>query len=296
MKTALIIMIWLLTFSSITYAQKKALLSFPVPLNHFFLSLDPDTYAAIENSKFLQTEFAAFERRTTVRADRTYTGIYLYGTHTYFEFFDASKQTQFKPGSSGIAFGVERPEALKALQARLSVAQPPGLITRQYNGLQIPWFYALDLETFLPDSILNSWVMEYHPEFLAKWHAEADSTNRGILRKQILLRYTNVLEHVPLRPLFQDVIGLTIAMDGASIAKMKELCENFGYRSSMDGEATVLKGPDIVFRLIRETDSARGIKQVIFRVRERPAGQTEFAFGARSILKFQNHGRAVWDF
>ncbi len=294
MKTFSIAM-WLLLFTSVSAGQEKAALSFPAPLNHFYLTLDPDTYAAIENNMFLQTEFAAFERRTTVRADKTYTGIYFYGNHTYFEFFDSSKQTEFKQASSGLAFGVERPQALKSLQARLTAA-PPKLITRQYNGRQVPWFYMLDLEEFFPNSVLDPWVMEYHPKFLAEWHAEADGANRGILRKQILQRYKEALNKVPHRALFEDVIGLTIAADGASIAKMKELCENFGYRSSREGEATVLEGPDIVLRVVPETASARGIKQVVFRVRQRPKQPAELTFGSRSVLRFDNDRKAVWSF
>jgi hypothetical protein len=295
MKTLLVIMIWSMIFSSGTAAQEKTPLSFPVPLNHFYLSLDPDTYAAIENSKFMRAEFAVFERRTTVRTDKTYTGIYFYGLHTYFEFFDASKQTEFKLDSSGVAFAVERPEGLKVLQARLAAAAPE-LITRQYNGLQIPWFYMLDLENFFPNSVLDSWVMEYQPRFLAEWHPETGGAKTGILREQILQRYREVLPNVPQRPFLEDVIGLTIAADGASIAKMKELCEDFGYHASTDREATVLEGPDFALRLIPETASARGIKQVIFRVRRSPTGQSQFTFGSRSVLSFQHNGRAVWAF
>jgi Family of unknown function (DUF5829) len=164
-----LIILWLLTLASISAAGEKPASSLRVSLNHFYLALDPDTYAAIEGSDFLQKEFAVFERRTTVRTDKTYTGIYFYGTHTYFEFFDASRQTEFQQDHSGIAFGVERPGALKTLQARLGL-DPPGLITRQDKGVQIPWFYMLDLEKFFPDSVLDSWVMEYHPSFLTQWN------------------------------------------------------------------------------------------------------------------------------
>jgi hypothetical protein len=288
-------MVWLMIFSSVAAAQERTRPSFPVPLNHFYLSLDPETFAAIENSKFMRAEFAVFERRTTVRTDKTYTGIYFYGLHTYFEFFDASKQTEFKIGSSGVAFAIERPEGLKVLQARLAVAAPK-LITREYNGLQIPWFYMLDLENFFPNSVLDSWIMEYQSRFLAEWHPETGRAKTGIRRERILQRYKAVLPNATQRPLFEDVIGLTIAADGATIAKMKELCENFGYRASLDREATVLEGPDFALRLIPETASARGIKQVIFRVRRNPTGQSEFTFGPRSVLKFQHNGRAVWVF
>ena len=293
MKTVLFVITWLLICNCICTAQNK--LSFDVPINHFYFSLDGETYAAIENSEFLKNWFAVFERRTTVRTDKTYTGIYFYGTHTYFEFFDASKQTEYKQNSTGVAFGIERPEGLKELQAKL-----PGttieLITRQYNDAQVPWFYMLDLEKFLPNSVLDSWVMEYHPKFLAEWHAEADGNRVGILRTQVLGRYARVLKNSPPHPLLEDVIGLTIAADSESITKMKELCETFGYRSRGDREVTVLEGPDLVLRLIPETSSARGLRQAIFRVWQKPNGKTEFVFGSHSVLRFQKDGKAVWYF
>ena len=34
------------------------------------------------------------ERRTTVRADTSYTALYFYGTNTYFEFFDAGRSVR----------------------------------------------------------------------------------------------------------------------------------------------------------------------------------------------------------
>lgn len=295
MRAAGPIMLWLLTIASTSAAEEKAASSFPVPLNHFYLALDPETYAAIDGSDFLQKEFAVFERRTTVRTDKTYTGIYFYGVHTYFEFFDASKQTEFQQDRSGIAFAVERPGALKSLQASLA-APPPELITRQDKGLQIPWFYTIDLEKFFPDSVLDSWVMEYHPEFLARWRPEAGETRKSILREQILRRYKEVLPDAPRHPLFEDVIGLTVATDGPSISKLRQLCETLGYVASVDGDATVLQGPEIVLRLIPETASARGVKQAIFRTRPAPTRAAEFNFGPRSALRFQSDGKAVWDF
>lgn len=285
----------LLVLSAISIAQNRAAASVAVPLNHFYLSLDHETYAAIDKNSFLQTEFAVFERRTTVRADMTYTGIYFYGTHTYFEFFDSSKQTDMKQGSSGLAFGVEQPGALQSLPARLT-ATTPDLITRQNNGRQVSWFYMLGLEPLSSNSVLISWVMEYHPEFLSEWHPQAGGANRGILREQILRRYKGVLANAPQHPLLEDVVELTIAVDAASIVKLKEVCERFGYHARAEGAATVLQGPEIVLRLIPETSWARGIKQIGLRVRKMPKGQTEFRFGPRSVLRFLKNGKAVWNF
>src|ERR1043166_8884463 len=103
-------------------------------LNHFFVVLDHDTYAAIDANAFLTREFAPFERRTTVRNDRSYTGVYFYGTNTYFEFFDATTQK----GTAGIAFSPEMPGAIEA--------EVPSLITRKLGDAQAPWFWAADLK------------------------------------------------------------------------------------------------------------------------------------------------------
>ena len=60
----------------------------PVFLNHLYTVLDTATYKAIEADPFWRTQFAPSERRTTVRTDETYTGLYFYGVNTYFEIFD----------------------------------------------------------------------------------------------------------------------------------------------------------------------------------------------------------------
>src|SRR5262245_32751029 len=100
-------------------AQNEKQMKYEVPLNHFFLVLDSQTYKDIENSEFLKNEFAVFEKRTTVRTDQTYTGIYYYGTNTYFEFFDVNQKEGSKVGDSAIAFGTDQP-AIAPLQKLLS--------------------------------------------------------------------------------------------------------------------------------------------------------------------------------
>src|SRR5438874_5933325 len=87
-------------------------------LNHFFVVLDHDTYAAIESNAFLTRELAPFERRTTVRNDRSYTGIYFYGNNTYFEFFDAT-QSSFRKGTDGLAFTPEEPGSIQTIQKKI---------------------------------------------------------------------------------------------------------------------------------------------------------------------------------
>src|SRR5207248_2030456 len=77
-----------------------------VLLNHFYVTPDRETFAAAEASDFVR-RFAALEKRTTVRRDTTYTGLYLYGEHTYLELLHPDSASFGAP--SGIAYGVEEP-------------------------------------------------------------------------------------------------------------------------------------------------------------------------------------------
>src|SRR5689334_8696302 len=136
-----------------------------VYLNHFFLTLDADSYNAIQSSAFLRDEFAPFEQRTTVRQDTTYTGSYFYGAQTYFEFFEAGRGLGRVVGASGIAFGVEAAGASLRLKPRLAEAlQTPvavSPITRRVGERDLDWFYMTTAEDRQPSSLLQTWVMEY---------------------------------------------------------------------------------------------------------------------------------------
>ena len=270
----------------------------PVFLNHFYVVIDSATYKDIEQSPFLRREFAVTEQRTTVRTDRTYTGLYFYGTNTYFEFFDVSSDTSRQVGFSGIALGVDRAGELQAitkgLSSNFSVDQET--ITRQYNGKQVPWFYAGELKDFPTDSSLGVWFMEYDPRFLNEWNPQPGGRNQGVSRKQILQRYTAVLKDIPAKPYFEDVVALTVAVNEAGRKKLAELCKLLGYSERTVGDAMVLKGPDIELTLVPQTEGSLGIQEITMRVRRKPKEQDEFRFGTKSVLKFRDNGLATWSF
>ena len=267
-------------------------------LNHFYVVIDSNTYKDIEQSPFLRREFAVTEQRTTVRTDRSYTGLYFYGTNTYFEFFDVASDTSRQVGFSGIALGVDQSGELQAVAKELSANFPldQETITRQYNGKQLPWFYDGKLKDFPLGSSLAVWFMEYHPRFLGEWNPQPGGRNQGIRRKQILQRYAAVLKDVPAKPYFEDVVALTVAVNDESRKKLAELGKLLGYSERIVGDAVVLKGPDIELRLVPQTDESRGIQEITMRVTRKPKDQTEFRFGTKSVLTFRGNGLATWSF
>ena len=278
----------------LTQSEAKSRLP-QVFLNHFYVVIDSATFKDIEQSPFLRREFSVTEHRTTVRTDRTYTGLYFYGTNTYFEFFDVSSDTSRQIGFSGIALGVDQTGELQAVGKELSSKFPlvQGTITRQYNGKQVPWFFAGEQKDFPIDSELGVWFMEYHPRFLDEWNPQPGGRNQGVSRKQILQRYAAVLKDVPAKTYFEDVVALTVAVNEASRKKLSELFKLLGYSERTVG---VWKGPAMELRLVPQTEVARGIQEITMRVRSMPKEQAEFRFGAKSVLRFQGNGLATWSF
>jgi hypothetical protein len=253
----------------------------PVHLNHFFAVLDTPTYKAIEADRFWRAQFAPNERRTTVRTDETYTGLYFYGVNTYFEVFDVADSPRPVIGDCGIAFGVEASgniETLKqALGAELETTSLP--ITRLYEGVQVPWFYMATLKSLPYESPTSTWLMEYHAEFLNKWNPRpGGEPGRGeVRRRDILARYAAVLPPVS-EPVLQDVVGLTVAVDGPTRDRFAEFCGEVGYAvRSGDGTVVSLEGPDFELRLVVAAD--HGVREVRMRTAPAPLAPREQRFG-----------------
>jgi hypothetical protein len=279
-------------------AQNTALQGFPVVLNHFYLTLDSTTFQEIQNSPFLRNEFAPTEERTTVRKDLTYTGLYFYGLNTYFEFFDAAKEKTRKPGDSAIAFGVEQAGAVQVLEKRGASQLPMQIlpITRQLKDAQLPWFFMLSPKNPPDQSGISTWTMEYDRRFLAEWHAEIKDNMRGITRKEVLGRYVAVLQHVPANPFLEEVLAIELAADKLSTDLLIRQGRLFGHQVRTEGEATILQAPEFTLRLVPATVSRHGIQQITLRVNRQPLEQTQYRFGAKSLLKFNGDGTATWTF
>ena len=265
-------------------------------LNHFYVVVDSPTFRAVEESAFLRNHFAPNEKRTTTNADLTYTGLYFYGVHTYFELFDIADSPGRALGDSGIAFGVDQPGAIKVLHEKQAAIFEPSLksVTRLFQGRPIPWFFMATSSNLPYESELSSWIMEYHPEFLDNWNPQPSGTNRGVTREDILRRYSGVLKPVD-EPYFEDIFELTVAADEPAGNHLIDLCVRLGYqidRKEADGVA--LHGPDFILRVIPASESVRGIGEIKMRTRSWLKREEEHQFGRSSLRLFGSS--AIWSF
>jgi hypothetical protein len=274
----------------------------PVYLNHFFLTLDPQTYKEVWESPFLKDEFATVEQRTTVRADMTYTGIYFYGTNTYFEFFEAGKGSGRAEGASGVASGVETPGGSDRLKERienfLKIKAMKTIITRKMDDKEVPWFHSVGGNFVDRTPLLTTWTMEYHENFLGGWYPDLSPASRGITRREILERYTAKLGDNEKRKqkYIDDVIEMHLALDEKGRSQFVKEREAFGYKITGDASRTVCEGPDIKYVVTGRTPESVGITAIKLSLRKNKAGQKVYRFGRKSVLQFNDDRTATWSF
>ncbi len=253
-------------------------------LNHFYVTLDTATYAAIRDAKLLKEQFGVFEERTTKRGDITYTGIYFYGDQTYFEIFNPDGRGN--PASNGIAFGVDAVGDAKKVAPEIGET----LITRELGGVQIPWFKMGTLPRPMTKT-LAVWIMEYVPEFLQRWNPQT-GTPEGVSREAVLRRYAAALKDTQSTKLMQNVTGLSLTLTADERDEFVAKARGFGCAIEQRGEITLVRTASQELRIA--TGTANRITEARFQLRKKtPAADHHFG---STTLRIAADGTAVWTF
>jgi hypothetical protein len=238
-----------------------------VLLNHFYVTPDRTTFEA---ASLILPELGALEKRTTVRKDMTYTGLYLYGQRTYLELLHPDSAGAFG-APSGIAWGVEEPGAIGGVF--------PGGPTDEVSRGQTPWFRRV--APAQPLQGLTEWAMEYLPDFFRGFHPELPPTTPGIARADALTRYAASCGKLRDREqgLFEDVIGLEVSLAAGDLERW-------------NARALRIRDVDVRVRAARAGDPS-GIVAARLRLR-RDAGKVTKRIGS-TTLSLDGRG-AVWRF
>jgi hypothetical protein len=252
-------------------------------LNHFFVVVDANTYRAMLESGFLASLFAPFEKRTTVRNDKSYTGIYFYGRRTYFELFEPGAEGPV--GTSGLAFGVEttgESESVKRLWAEALGGAESSRVTRRTETESVPWFEMTSGPG--PGKGLRTWLMEYDRTFLARWYPDL-TPDRGVRRSDVLDRYVAKIGQAGGRDAFwlKDVTAVTVALADGPREELTTELRSVGWVVRPEGNAVVLEGPeDVRLRVIPARGETSGITEVAFSL-QRPAEAAAHRFGSAEL-------------
>jgi len=268
--------------------------------NHAFATVDAETAAAIERSEFLR-RFANVEVRTTTGTASTWTGRYLYGRTTYFEFFAPGdfqiEGKQAPPGSWGIAVSGDRVGDAQKLRSRIEAAGNRAVVeldTRTFGERKVPWFTAVTAISPHGDSggrneAVSVWAMEYEPSYLdlpdvAK---EAPEGPEDIVSRE---RYQSDLYR---EKMMRDVERVEFDIPVADFRRIEPILRAAGFRISQlpgrvlaDGDET-----DLLFNL---TSAGMRLRQVQFALNAPVTPHVEKI--GRSRLTVGPNATATWVF
>jgi hypothetical protein len=278
------------------FASLLASAASPLPplLNHFYATVSPQTYAAIEASSFLRDTFAPFEKRTTVRNDSTYSGFYFYGQQTYFEFFEEN-QGDRKPGDAGLALALESASGSATLRASWQQLRPSltTMVTRQLDGQAVDWFEMTSFEETRAISAvegLRLFAMQYAPGFAQRWHPAGPTS---IARNAILAAYCAKLQLTRQREscLLQDVSHIEIAAPEPGVRLRAAQLQAAGWKLKPASGSIDCLGFKSSIRF-RFAPKPIGVTRIEFSLqRNHPRGETSIG---STLLSFNGRRRAVW--
>ncbi len=291
MSRFLAIFVSLLSFSATISAQP------PEPhihFNHFFVVVDQDTFDDIQNSEYISSTFAITEIRTTARADATYSGFYVYGENTYFEILTRS----LSPWQSGIFFSPDIEDGLELVKETqlpsLQINSVP--ITREFENKQVPWFFTARNFGYPSSSQLGVGIMEYHTQYLKEYFPDKTPQSRGVSRKDILARYSSILNISQSDRLLSDVVRVSVSVSPSEHTAMLKLFDSLRYGITNNEEHNVFTDNAFKLRVISDPNSTSRILEVDMLLHSDQSEDRTFRFGSNSILHVRRDGHAIWSF
>jgi hypothetical protein len=260
----------------------------PVFLTHFYVVLDSTSYDALRSSPQVAA-LAGGKENNVVAGNRKWTGFYLYGRHTYMEFFGAQALPgDMRPGDTGLGLTVEEAGGVTAIAARLRTiygdrVEMSTTPSTSASG-DIPWFTSTDIKSDAPEA-LSTWFMEIDPGFLAAKHP-GESIEHPLSREQYMK-----WRFLPDHPL-DDVVGLTAALDPAGTTQLATELELVGWSVHRQARGFVAVGPDVKLTVV-PAGSRAGIQQVELRLRQSVPRQ-RIELGKAQLLLEGTTGRFVF--
>ena len=282
-KCGLILLVLSMLLLSCSNAEKSGHNKPLVYLNHVYVCLDSTTYYSIINSEFLKDQFAYVETRTTYANNGdSWTGTYIWGENTYIEFFDIGNIENH--GWSGIGYGVETEHGIDSLYSRFTNAGinnvAKGLRTRKVEDIEIPWFYwfGFSNEDSTAKFVLNTWLMEYHHDYMKHKYPDIDPGSISITRKL----YNKMYYKEDL--LLKNIIEIELALAELDYNKLFEELKNYGYRMERKGERAIAIGPDITIILRAKFEDKSGLCRIKFSLTDKQYDPQTVQFGDKSKL------------
>jgi uncharacterized protein DUF5829 len=214
----------------------------PVYFNHVTIFVSPAAYAALQQSAFLRNEFSGFQEHTVQRdgGKWSYTGIYMFGQHTYLEFFKAGQdEPHFGTAIAGqVVFNmwIDERSQLPRFEERLAAEQRATLLIETARDAQNQPLYDTVVSKggpasdFGPGMRIDTHLKGYYPDGITR---EKRQESRFLAQRQL-----------------RDITGFTLTVDESERNRLIKQFHAYSYDIHADGAKQVVSGPGITFTLV----------------------------------------------
>lgn len=244
-----------------------------IGLNHLYVVVDADSFAVFRDHPYFRTRFAAVDTGLPRFAAPTASSqsLYFRGRQTYLEVFGPDNKFGEPVGKVGLAWSVDRADALDALVAPLTGAGGPverALPRWDFDtDRPVDWYHVLYRDA--PDEPrLVWWFSEYARGFLA-----ALFPTRGLAADDVTRASFLAARFDPTRDL-DDVVGLALEVSPEDHRRLTADLAALGYAATARADGGHdLRGPDVEVTVSPTTAPApRGLRALALRGRATSPG------------------------
>jgi hypothetical protein len=145
---------------------------------------------------------------------------------------------------------------------------------------------------------IMTWVMEYHEDFLKKWHPDLAPSSPGIMRKDILERYAaNIAKpDLPKDKILKDVIEVNLRLNQQDQEVLKGELNVLDFTFSQEGNKKICTGPDVKIIIDTIEKGVGKITGIKMSCHPNEYKGKAFTFGKKSRLVLDADNTATWIF
>lgn len=262
-------------------------------LNHLYVVLDAETFAALRDSPWVERALASPDaglphfQRPTEDSDR----LFLRGRNTYLEFFAPDNRFGEPVGKVGIALGLDALADLKAVEQAWRRAYGADVrhseVKFSRTDPPVPWYDAIQVDATSNNPHLVAWAMTYKPEFVS-WISGDAGTGTRTSRIDVLAARWEEGQNL------EDIAGLSLAVPRSLHDRLVEQLEYAGMQRDDSAGGTRLGG-DGWYLLLRPLDSnTRGLEYIELRAGGMMEAGCTVTFGNSSIEAEDPQGMRWW--
>lgn len=265
-------------------------------LNHFYVVLDEETFSAARSSEFFQEELAVVDTGLPgfSAPDSSSSRFYVRGRNTYMELLGPQNPFAEPVRKIGIALGVDELAELDSVQRAWS-EHLGGKVERTRvqwtkSPKPVPWYDAVEHARTNSNPHAVLWAAAYLPEFLPWLYPQRSVRRNSVARADFLAP-----RFAPDR-LFEDVIGLVIAVPAELRLEIARQLEVLGYERRETKDALVLEGGGWKLTLVEAAAEHSRLQSVEFSMNREHEGPAVVHIGPSSTLVFGPGRAATWRF